>query len=143
MAKVFHQLWLFKHLVLSSYVIAQELMRFCQDGGPALIIMKGHGAWIMSDGVELKKNLIRHIFRTVRSHHWRVEGFRGALKLPFFGASRFCQNLKDNISAIRSILYAYIIYYTSQYILVHHLPPLFQKPAITCLNVISVLSYVR
>ncbi len=28
---------------------AQELMRFHQDGGPTLIVMKGHKPWIMYD----------------------------------------------------------------------------------------------
>ncbi len=50
MAKVFHQLWFYKHLGLSSCVIAQELMGFHQDGGPALIVIKKpikHGSCMM------------------------------------------------------------------------------------------------
>ncbi len=43
---------------------AQELMRFHQDGGPTLIVMKGHKLWIMYDGADVKIILMRHICRT-------------------------------------------------------------------------------
>ncbi len=49
MAKVFHQLWPFKHLGLSSCVVVQELMRFHE----ALIVMKDYGAWIFWDSSEV------------------------------------------------------------------------------------------
>ncbi len=40
---------------------AQELMRFHEDGGPTLIVMKGHKPWIMYDRAELTITLMRHI----------------------------------------------------------------------------------
>ncbi len=53
---------------------AQELMIFHQDGGPALIAMKGHKPWIMYDGAELKITLMRHIYGTFQksSLGWRI-----------------------------------------------------------------------
>ncbi len=69
MIEVFHQLWPFMHLGLSSCVV--------DFGGPALIVMKDHEAWIMYDGAELKINLIKHIFGTVQKPSLGVEGFRG------------------------------------------------------------------
>ncbi len=100
--KSFH---VFKDWGLSSCVEAHELMRFHQDGRPALIVMKGHKPWIMYDGAEHEA----HIYGLFRSHHWVVEDFSGALILLFIGqpdfagpslhhpfcqSSRFWQNLK-------------------------------------------------
>ncbi len=92
MAKVFHQLWHSKYLGLSSCVVIQELMRFHQDGGPALIVMKGHEAWIMYDGAELKNK--QH-----QTHIWDCSeviimsgGFKGVTEVTIFWESRFFQS---------------------------------------------------
>ncbi len=63
---------LVKHLGLSSCV-------------PALIVMKGHEAWIMYDGAELTIILIRHIFGTLRSHHWLWRVLGGHRGYHFLG----------------------------------------------------------
>ncbi len=68
---------------------AQELMRFHQDGGLALIVMKGHKPWIMYDGAELKLILTRHIFGTGQKSSLGVEDFSGAQILPFYGHPDF------------------------------------------------------
>ncbi len=62
---------------------AQELMRFHEDGGPALIAMKSHKPWIMYDGAELKIILMRHIYGTFQKSSLGVEDFSGAPILPF------------------------------------------------------------
>ncbi len=62
MAKVVHQLWLYKHLGLSSCVVTQEPMRCHQDGGLALIVMKDHEAWFMYDGAELGPWSMDHVW---------------------------------------------------------------------------------
>ncbi len=56
-------------------------MTFCQDGGPALNVMKGNEAWIMFDGAELKIIYMRHVFGTVQKSSLGVEGFRGAQRI--------------------------------------------------------------
>ncbi len=52
----------------------QKLMRLHQDGGTALIAMKGHKPWIMYDGAELNIILMRHIYGTFQksSLGWRI-----------------------------------------------------------------------
>ncbi len=52
----------------------QQLMRFHQDGGPALIAMKGHKQWIMYHGAELNIILMRHKYGTFQksSLGWRI-----------------------------------------------------------------------
>ncbi len=64
---------------------AQELMKFHQDGGPALSVMKGHKPWIMYDGAELKIIPMRHIYGTVLKSSPGVEDFSGAQILQFIG----------------------------------------------------------
>ncbi len=68
---------------------AQELMRFHQDGGPALIVMKGHKLWIMYDGAELKIILIKHIFRTVQKLSQGGKDFSVSPILKFIGQPDF------------------------------------------------------
>ncbi len=47
---------------------AQELMRFHQDRGPTLIVIKDHKLWIMYDGAELKIISMRHIYLAKEFH---------------------------------------------------------------------------
>ncbi len=68
---------------------AQELKKFHEDGGPALIEMKGHKPWIMYDGAELKIILMRHIYGTFQKSSLAVEDFSGALILPLIGLPDF------------------------------------------------------
>ncbi len=68
---------------------AQELMRFHQNGGPTLIVLKGHKPWIMYDRAELKIILMRHICGTFQKSSLWVEDFSGALILPFIGLPDF------------------------------------------------------
>ncbi len=83
----------FKHRGISSCVEAQELMRFHQDGGPALIVMKGHKPpWIMYD---LKIVFMRYIYGTVQKSLLGVENFSGAPILPFNGQRDFANPLND------------------------------------------------
>ncbi len=65
---------------------AQELMRFHQDGGPTLIVMKGHKLWIMYARSELT---IIHICGTFQTSSLGVEDFSGAQILPFIGLLDF------------------------------------------------------
>ncbi len=62
---------------------AQELMRFHQDVGTALIVMKGHKPRMMYDGAELKIIIIMHIFGIVQKSSLGVEDFSGAPILHF------------------------------------------------------------
>ncbi len=70
-------------------VEAQELMRFHQNGVPALIAMKGHSPWIMYEGAELKLILMRHIYGTFQKSSLGVQDFSGAPILPFIGLPDF------------------------------------------------------
>ncbi len=67
-------------------------MRFRQDGGPSLIVMKGYEAWMMYEGTELKVFHTRHIFGTVKKSSVGVEGFKGGTEVTILWASRFCQS---------------------------------------------------
>ncbi len=67
----------------------QELMRFHQDGGPTLIVMKGHKPWIMYDRAELKIILMRHICGTFQKSSLAMEDFSVAPILPFIGLPDF------------------------------------------------------
>ncbi len=74
---------------------AQELIRFYQDGGPTLIVMKGHKPWIMYDRTELKVIHMRHICGTVQKSSLGMEDFSGA---------RFCHLLGYQILLILQML---------------------------------------
>ncbi len=58
-------------------------------GGRALIVMKGHKAWIVYDGAERKIMHLRQIIVTVQKSSLGVENFSGAPILPFFGHQNF------------------------------------------------------
>ncbi len=62
-------------------------MSYHQDGGPTLIVMKDHDAWITYDGDELKIIHIRHIFGNVQKPSLGVESFRWGTEV-----TRFCQS---------------------------------------------------
>ncbi len=68
---------------------AQELMRFHQDGGPTLIVIKSHKPWIMYSRAELKIIIMRHIYGTFQKSSLGVEDFSGAPIWPFIGLPDF------------------------------------------------------
>ncbi len=85
-------------------------MRFHQDGGLALIVMKGLKPWIMYDGAELKIIFIRHIYGTCLEVITGGGGFEWGTNFAIYWATRFCQSSRfcQNLKVIHNPHQAYM-----------------------------------